>query len=177
MTPAAPTASDFRATGLTAPRQPDSRPALTIVSRGDRFDVGRNTPATEYALSFGPFRLTPARRLLLEGGMPLHIGSRALDILIALVERPGQVVGKQELMARVWPDSCVTESNLKVHVAALRRTLGDGRPGQRYIVNVHGRGYVFVAPVTRSASQFSTLHAATEHARNLPYPGDWKESA
>ena len=99
------------------------------------------------SLCFGPFRLLVAQRLLLEGDRPVRLGSRALDILIALVERPGQSVTKHELMALVWPDTVVEEGNLKVHVAGLRRVLGDGRGGTRYLINVPGRGYRFVAPV------------------------------
>jgi DNA-binding winged helix-turn-helix (wHTH) protein len=177
MTPAHSLACDPGATDVHAPRQSASRPAFTIVSRTDPPHTGQNSPTMEYAVSFGPFRLLPMQRLLLEGGKPLHIGSRALDIVMALVEHPGRVVGKQELMDRVWPNTCVTESNLKVHVAALRRALGDGQPGRRFVVNVHGRGYVFVAPVTRTASQFSTVKAAAERARNLSFAGDWRESA
>jgi DNA-binding winged helix-turn-helix (wHTH) protein len=100
-------------------------------------------------ISFGPFDLLPTQRLLLESGKPLHVGSRALDILIALAERPGEIVSKDELMACVWPNTYVSEDNIKTNVAALRRVLGDGRPGRRYMLNVHGRGYVFVAPVRR----------------------------
>src|SRR3984893_7655570 len=99
------------------------------------------------SLCFGPFHLLVAQRLLLEGDRPVRLGSRALDILIALVERPGQLVTKHELMALVWPDTVVEEGNLKVHVAGLRRVLGDGRGGTRYLINVPGRGYRFVAPV------------------------------
>ena len=100
--------------------------------------------ASERAISFGPFRLFPAQRLLLEDDNAVRVGSRALDILTALVERPGELVGKDELMARVWPNTHVEESNLKFQVSALRRTLGGGN---RYLVNVPGRGYCFVAPV------------------------------
>ncbi len=99
------------------------------------------------AVSFGPFRLLPAQQLLLEGEVPVRLGSRALEILTALVERAGELVTKNELMARVWPDTAVEESNLKVHVFGLRRALGDGQPGRRYIANVPGRGYRFVAAV------------------------------
>jgi DNA-binding winged helix-turn-helix (wHTH) protein len=67
-----------------------------------------------HAISFGPFRLLPAQRLLLDGDRAVHLGSRALEILVALVERPGELVGKTELMARVWPDTVVEEGNLKV---------------------------------------------------------------
>ena len=99
-------------------------------------------------ISFGPFHLSASGRLLLRNEMPLDIGSRSLDILIALVERAGEIVGKKELVARVWPDVIVEESSLRTHVARLRKVLGDGREGVRYVANVPGRGYCFVAPIT-----------------------------
>jgi hypothetical protein len=80
----------------------------------------------ERAISFGPFRLIPDRRLLLEGVKPVRLGSRALDVLIALVEHPGEVVGKDELMARVWPDTFVEEGNLKFQIGALRWAAATG---------------------------------------------------
>ena len=73
------------------------------------------------------------RRLLLHGDQPVRLGSRALEILIALVERPGELVGKNELMARVWPRTFVEDGNLKVQVAGLRRALGDRRGSNRYL--------------------------------------------
>ena len=100
--------------------------------------------------SFGPFRLFPSRRLLVEGNIKVNIGSRAFDILTTLVERAGEVVGKDELIARVWPKVFVDESNLKTQVSALRRTLGESRVGRCYIVTVPGRGYNFVASVSLS---------------------------
>ena len=102
-------------------------------------------------ISFGPFRLLAAQRLVLEGDKPVRLGSRAFDILAALVERAGEVVGKADLIARAWPQSLVEDSNLKIQVSALRRALGDGQDGQRYIVTVPGRGYNFVAPVRLEA--------------------------
>src|ERR1700746_1469815 len=99
------------------------------------------------AISFGPFRLLAAQRLLREGKSPVRVGSRAFDILAALVERRGEVVGKEELIARAWPQTFVEESNLKIQVSALRRALGDGQSSHRYVVTVPGRGYNFVAPV------------------------------
>jgi DNA-binding winged helix-turn-helix (wHTH) protein len=100
------------------------------------------------AISFGPFCLLPTQQLLLRAGRRVHLGSRALEVLVALVGRPGELVGKAELMARVWPDTVVEEGNLKVQVAGLRRALGDGRGGDRYLATIPGRGYQFVAPVT-----------------------------
>src|SRR5690242_10666003 len=101
----------------------------------------------EQAISFGPYRLLPTQRLLLEGGKPVRLGSRAFDILAALVERAGEVVGKEELIARAWPQTFVEDSNLKIQVSALRRALSDGQAGNRYVVTVPGRGYNFVAPI------------------------------
>ncbi|MGY8682814.1 transcriptional regulator [Bradyrhizobium sp. UFLA05-153] len=98
-------------------------------------------------VSFGPFRLLPTQFLLLEEDKPVCLGSRALEILIALLERRGELVSKQELMARVWPNVFVEPANLTVHISALRRALRDGRDGHRFIVNVPGRGYCFVASV------------------------------
>jgi predicted ATPase/DNA-binding winged helix-turn-helix (wHTH) protein len=121
--------------------------------------------------SFGPFRLFAAERLLQKADEPLQLGGRALDILITLVARAGEVVTRKELLSRVWPDVIVEEANLRVHVAGLRKALGDGHDGARYVANVPGRGYCFVAPVTRSASQRSLLPAqpvVTDRLRKLP---------
>ena len=83
--------------------------------------------------------------------MPL--GSRALEILIALLERHGELVSKQDLMTRVWPNVFVEPANLTVHMSALRRALRDGRDGNRFIVNIPGRGYCFVAAVDESGRE------------------------
>jgi len=101
-------------------------------------------------INFGSFRLLPEQRLLLKNNEVIPIGSRAMDILIALVERPSELVSKEQLMARVWPNTFVEPANLAVHISALRRTLGDGRDGNRFFINIPGRGYRFVAPVTVS---------------------------
>ena len=112
-------------------------------------------------VSFGPFRLLAAERLLYQGDVPLQLGSRALDILVVLVERAGEVVSKRDLMARVWPDVIVDESSLRVQLVSLRKVLGDGRAGLRYVTNVPGRGYCFVAPVSRIATS-TQLQAVTQ---------------
>jgi DNA-binding winged helix-turn-helix (wHTH) protein len=109
--------------------------------------------ATPADVSFGPFRLLPTQFLLLEGDKPVCLGSRALEILIALLERRGELVSKQDLMARVWPNVFVEPANLTVHMSALRRALRDGRDGHRFIVNIPGRGYCFVAAVDVSGHE------------------------
>ena len=85
-------------------------------------------------------------------GTPLHVGGRALDILIFLAERPGEVVDKRELVKRIWADVNVDEGSLRFHVAALRKALGDTGKSARYVVNVPGRGYCFVASLLQAAT-------------------------
>lgn len=123
-------------------------------------------------ITFGPFRLFPARQLLLDGDTPVHLGSRACEILITLAERAGQLLSNQELMRRVWPNTFVEEGNLRVHVAALRRALRDGQAGNRYITNVPGRGYSFVAPVsvTEEPGQDIALPEVVERPMDMPVP-------
>jgi predicted ATPase/DNA-binding winged helix-turn-helix (wHTH) protein len=129
-------------------------------------------PGTTQATSllFGPFRLLPAQSLLLENDKPVRIGSRGLHILIALVAAAGELVSKEELIAVAWPSTTVDEANLRVHVAGLRKLLGDGQAGARYIVNEVGRGYRFIAPVLvqndRQPSAVSAAPAESNH--NLP---------
>ncbi len=101
-------------------------------------------------LAFGPFTLIPGERAISRGSAPVELGGRSLDILIALVARANEVVSKRELFAQVWPDAVVEEGSLRFHIASLRKALGDGVDGARYITTVPGRGYCFVAPVARS---------------------------
>jgi predicted ATPase/DNA-binding winged helix-turn-helix (wHTH) protein len=122
---------------------------------------------THGVVSFGPFRLLAAERQLKNGDEAVPLGSRALDTLIALVERAGEIVTQRELISRVWPNVTVEEANLRVHIASLRKAMGDGRDGARYIVSVAGRGYCFVAPVTRSESRSSTLQPSPSKAATV----------
>jgi predicted ATPase/DNA-binding winged helix-turn-helix (wHTH) protein len=130
----------------------------------------RATTSGKPAISFGPFRLVAAQRLLLEGDKPVRLGSRAFDILTALVERAGEVVGKAELIARAWPTTFVEEANLKIQVSALRRALGDGQGDNRYVATVVGRGYNFVAPIRNEAPSRASPHPTIAPAalHNLP---------
>ncbi|WP_313003314.1 winged helix-turn-helix domain-containing protein [Pseudomonas sp.] len=118
------------------------------------------------AIAFGPYRIHPGQRLLLEGQQPLRLGRRAMDILLILLAHAGEVVSKQQLMAGVWPDSVVEDINLRVHMAALRKALGDGQNGQRYIVTVAQRGYSFVAPILLDSLEQKPAVAVARH--NLP---------
>jgi predicted ATPase/DNA-binding winged helix-turn-helix (wHTH) protein len=122
-------------------------------------------------ISFGPFSLFVAERLLKKSDKPIPLGGRALDILIALAERAGEVVTHKELISTVWPDMTVEEANLRFQMAALRKALGDGRDGARYISNIAGRGYCLVAPVTRSSAKQPapvTEIATAERVQKLP---------
>jgi len=131
----------------------------------------RRDPQPNELLSFGPFSLLTAERLLKKADESIPLGGRALDILIALVERAGEVVTHRELISTVWPGVTVEDANLRAHIAALRKALGDGRDGARYVSNVAGRGYCFVAPVTRSSARQPvpiTGITPTERVQRLP---------
>ncbi len=121
----------------------------------------------DQTLAFGPFTLYRSRKLLLDGDRGVKLGGRAFDVLIALVERAGEVVSKQQLVECVWPNVLVEESSLRVHVAALRKALGDGQNGIRYIANVPGRGYCFIGQIMRLPGP-RTLAVDGPRNHNLP---------
>src|SRR5258705_9821610 len=106
-------------------------------------------PSQAIRILFGPFELNVAERSLKKANQVIPLGGRAYDILVALLESAGEVVGKAELIARAWPDVTVEEGSLRVHLSALRKALGDGQFGNKYIANVPGQGYSFIAPVDR----------------------------
>lgn len=125
---------------------------------------------------FGPYSVFPKERLLERNGVAVPIGDRALDILLALLKRGGEVVDKWELIAAVWPDVTVAEGSLRFHVAGLRRVLRDGEGGARYVVNIKGRGYSFVAPVRQApvsedAAARAVSPRAPEPAEDPQAPG------
>src|SRR5438045_8435968 len=97
------------------------------------------------AVVFGPSRLLAAERLLLEGDQPVRLGSRAFDILATLLERPGEAIGKDELVSRTWPKTFGEDANVKIQISALPRALGDAQGGNRYIATIPGRGSSFSA--------------------------------
>ncbi|HWZ71448.1 MAG TPA: winged helix-turn-helix domain-containing protein [Casimicrobiaceae bacterium] len=132
----------------------------------------KSTPAprTRETISFGPFSLVASERLLTKDGEPVPLTARAFDILIALLSHPNEAIGKRDLMARVWPDVNVEESSLRFHVMSLRKALGDGKDGGRYIMTLPGRGYCFVAPLARASSppERTAVAAANFSHANLP---------
>ena len=136
-------------------------------------DIGRGKRSEQDLgdiAAFGPFRLFPTARLLEREGEPVEMGGRALDVLIELVKQAGRVVSKTDLMSSIWRDTTVVEGVVRTHVYNLRKALGDGVNGVRYVTSVAGRGYCFVAPVVRSASEPATLAAANpwKLAHGLP---------
>ena len=113
--------------------------------------TGRQTSsaAADMTIEFGRFRLLPRRRQLRADGTPVELGTRAFDLLMALIEADGALVTKKELQALVWPDIFVEETNLKVEISALRKALGEGRD---FIQTETGRGYRFTAAIRSTAA-------------------------
>jgi TolB-like protein len=124
-------------------------------------------PASSEILLFADFRFDPAggglfRRDARGAFAPVTIGSRALDLLAALIDRRGDVISKEEIMAAVWPKTAVEEANLFAQISALRAILDKEQSGQSCIQTVTGRGYRFIAPVTQCAGFRSTAAETLE---------------
>ena len=119
--------------------------------------VNGSEASTGLDVKFGPFCLKPAQQLLLHGDDTVQVGGRALDLLIALTGSPGELITKEKLLAFAWPNLTVDDTNLRAQIAALRKALGDGHEGARYVVTVPGRGYRFVAPVSRPQRLFAAV--------------------
>ncbi|CCB64937.1 putative transcriptional regulator [Hyphomicrobium sp. MC1] len=123
--------------------------------------------------SFGCYRLIPGRQLLLRDGVPIPLGSRALSLLTTLVQRSGELVTKEELIAATWPDVFVHDSNLKVNMYSLRRSLGDTQKRPTYVATIPGRGYRFVAAVQMSMFDIADpLPMAAAGPNKLPGQSD-----
>jgi len=102
-------------------------------------------------IAFGPFRVDVRGRTLYRDGTSVPLGARGFDILCVLAAMRGNVVSKDELMARVWPGMFVEDNTVQVHVSALRKALADGNEGQRYIVTAPGQGYRFVGEISQAS--------------------------
>jgi predicted ATPase/DNA-binding winged helix-turn-helix (wHTH) protein len=124
--------------------------------------------AVHRKLRFGPFELSIGERILRRDGRVIPLGGRALDILIYLADRSGEVIAKQELIDHVWSDVTVEEGSLRVHVSAIRKALGDGQFGDRYIANIKGRGYSFVGTVVSLARGTESRNAEFRQQGRLP---------
>jgi len=105
---------------------------------------------------FGPFLIHTRERVLLKDGQPVALTPKAFDLLAALLEQPGRLTSKEELLQKLWPDTFVEESNLAYHVFALRKALGDTAETEQYIQTVPKRGYRFVAGVTPVGSELNS---------------------
>src|SRR5215471_14874811 len=104
---------------------------------------------TKHIYEFGPFRLDEAEHLLLRDGNAVPLTPKAFDLLLTLVEGHGHLLEKEELLKKVWPDTFVEEANLASNISQLRKALGDGENGHRYIETAPKRGYRFVAGVKK----------------------------
>src|SRR5271169_2130475 len=118
--------------------------------------------------ALGPFRLDTLNELLFRGSEPAALGRRAIALLRALVERPGALVSKAALMEAAWPGQAVEESNLTVQIASLRKVLGEGPGGDRWIETMPRRGYRFIASVV--AADADAIAPATVDAVQDPAP-------
>jgi len=146
--------------------QTDEGPILDTVAKPVMPAEQAGSPSA-IRIIFGSFELNVTERYLKKANEIIPLGGRAFDILMALIDRAGEVVTKSELIAKGWPDVSVEEGSLRVHLSALRKALGDGQFSNRYISNVQGRGYCFVAPVTRQAREQDRASAPTGSS-NLP---------
>jgi DNA-binding winged helix-turn-helix (wHTH) protein/tetratricopeptide (TPR) repeat protein len=121
--------------------------------------------------AFGSFRVDPVKRLLLRGAEPISLSPKDFDLLLALVQHHGEVLVKEELMEKVWPDTVVEEGNLNRHISTLRKTLGESPNEHEYIVTVPGRGYRFVSEVREDWRESPHLSVQEADRIGLP-PGD-----
>jgi predicted ATPase/DNA-binding winged helix-turn-helix (wHTH) protein len=137
-------------------------------TRTPSFGQNMSRAVVHRKLRFGPFELSIGERVLRRDDQVLPLGDRALDILICLAERSGEVIAKQELIDHVWSDVSVEEGSLRVHVAAIRKALGDGQFGNRYIANIKGRGYSFVGTVVSSTGDAESRNDQFRHQGRFP---------
>jgi DNA-binding winged helix-turn-helix (wHTH) protein len=137
--------------------------AVTARPRND-FSIAEDRSsrhAAEATLEFGRFRVLLRQRQLVADGVPIELGTRALDLLLVLLDADGSLVTKDELMSRVWPGIVVAEENLKTQIFALRKALGEDRD---FIRTEFGRGYRFTAAV-RSTATRSARRRPTRQSR------------
>jgi DNA-binding winged helix-turn-helix (wHTH) protein len=115
---------------------------------------------TKQIYKFGPFHLDSTERLLLRDGEVIPLQPKVFDLLLALVAHHGHLLEKDELLSLVWPDTIVEESNLTYNISHIRKALGDGENGHRYIETAPKRGYRFVARVRKAEAESAELNVA-----------------
>ena len=141
-----------------------SKPELPAIAlQCAAMDLTSETPAI---IEFGRFRVAPHRRELLADGQPVRLGGRSFDVLMALIDGQGAVVGKDALMGRVWPNRIAEESSLHVQIAALRNAFGADR---NLIRTISGRGYQFTGEISTVAASPDT-QAVARTAVQVPAP-------
>ncbi|MDB5859495.1 MAG: transcriptional regulator [Ramlibacter sp.] len=138
--------------------QGSSRFIINVPGRGYCFVAGvRQVPDhvdADEVWTFGDYELSPRRRLLKLAGRPVKLGSRAIELLVALTRKSGEVQRRESLIAEIWGRD-VDDGNLRVHIASLRRALGDATDDCEFIASEPGVGYRFVAPVSRRSVSLS----------------------
>jgi DNA-binding winged helix-turn-helix (wHTH) protein len=123
---------------------------------------------TDDIIRFGRFCVLPRARQLLVDEQPVQLGSRAFDLLMVLIEAPGTLITKNEIISRIWPDRVVEENNLKMQISALRRVLNADRD---IVKTVHGRGYVFTSEITTASVEPDVLaQSSSEPTPSQPEP-------
>lgn len=151
----------MRQSSLATPRAPAEGPLRTRIPvepvRGLAPTLMSRWPSTASPangrLCFGDFVLAPDERRLTRDGVPIELGGRSFDLLLALIEQPGRIIPKRELVQRVWPDVSVEEVALRFHMTRLRKALGDGHGDRRLITTQVGVGYGFVGVITRAEAR------------------------
>jgi DNA-binding winged helix-turn-helix (wHTH) protein len=141
-----------------------SEPVLSRKSPPPHHTTCWSSVRAEASIEFGRFRVLLRRRRLLADGAPVELGTRAFDVLLALLEADAALVTKKELLNRVWPSVVVSEENLKVHVSALRKALGADRD---LIRTEFGRGYRFIGVFRSNATAHACRGSRRTKLRSL----------
>lgn len=138
----------------------------------ERAGVGALEESEPRPLQFDGFRVDPAARVLWRGAEPVPLTPKAFSLLLILLERPGEVVGKDELLRRAWDRDTASEASLTQCISSLRKALGESASERRYVITVPGQGYCFGAPVVE------VVPAAARDEALPPAPGTprWKRS-
>src|SRR5262245_21860296 len=139
------------------------------------------SPTAKLIYHFDPFSLDTGERILLRNGRHIPLMPKTFELLKALVERSGNIVGKEELMQRVWPDVFVEEVNLFKNISDLRKVLSGGDSAEQYIETIPKRGYCFIARVRQSWEELgdsiqtgaTSADIEVDVASGMAHQGEW----